>query len=670
VDDKTIGERGKTEPAGSGSSQPTGDAVSSRRFAISATARCERCGGTHTLRQRCPADIEPAAETAIISAPSSPATATVAAPSAPTTYTPAGVRHRYEFASAAGRIDGSVAPPALRTLRRDAPPQHRGFARSSAKWAGAIVGTITLLSCFAVATTYIVNLTQVDQDPAKALAAIFVSLGVGIVFGMALMFISMKTYSKFVFAGLAPVLVTGGFVMLVFAPVVRQMNTPELAEYQAFSDLLWFGALSLVLGVALSAVCLRWALRPHAIRRIARWARILGSAYGVMLGISGVFAIFGLFRLINAEATYSNGSEQSVVEQAISIAAIAMWSFVPGLILTYQGISASMGEGSNEYRPPVAAYGFLLFAGVLVAGQLNMRSDDPIAAPMPLLHVAAAALPGLTFAAMAARGSALRGAPVRSVTWRQFTLAVAISMAIATSIAIYVESLGSLAGVVLLLVHNGAFADAQSQHDVSNIIRNADLILSRNEQFVAALIVASIFAPLAEEFAKSLGVRFLLRRTMMRGQAFMLGAAAGAGFGFLESMLYGLSGISNDLANWWQIMLLRSGSTSLHVLCTGLTGLAWWYWTVARRSRVALGLFGLAVLFHASWNAAFTLLQSRILGLDTLSDRTLETIAYVIVGVVSTAFIIAIPMVARRIREPVPPGVDGTPLAAIAPWLG
>ena len=463
MDDKTIGERGKTEPAGSGSSQPTGDAVSSRRFAISATARCERCGGTHTLRQRCPADIEPAAETAIISAPSSPATATVAAPSAPTTYTPAGVRHRYEFASAAGRIDGSVAPPALRTLRRDAPPQHRGFARSSAKWAGAIVGTITLLSCFAVATTYIVNLTQVDQDPAKALAAIFVSLGVGIVFGMALMFISMKTYSKFVFAGLAPVLVTGGFVMLVFAPVVRQMNTPELAEYQAFSDLLWFGALSLVLGVALSAVCLRWALRPHAIRRIARWARILGSAYGVMLGISGVFAIFGLFRLINAEATYSNGSEQSVVEQAISIAAIAMWSFVPGLILTYQGISASMGEGSNEYRPPVAAYGFLLFAGVLVAGQLNMRSDDPIAAPMPLLHVAAAALPGLTFAAMAARGSALRGAPVRSVTWRQFTLAVAISMAIATSIAIYVESLGSLAGVVLLLVHNGAFADAQSQ---------------------------------------------------------------------------------------------------------------------------------------------------------------------------------------------------------------
>ena len=59
--------------------------------------------------------------------------------------------------------------------------------------------------------------------------------------------------------------------MVIIAPVVRQTNTPELAEYQAFSALLWFGALAIVLGIALAAMCVRWALRPHAIRRIARW---------------------------------------------------------------------------------------------------------------------------------------------------------------------------------------------------------------------------------------------------------------------------------------------------------------------------------------------------------------------------------------------------------------
>lgn len=580
-------------------------------------------------------------------------------------------RPRFEFARDAVRADGTVQPPAMRTLRPDVPAVRRSVARSMAKWAGALVSTITLLSCFSVATTYILYLTQADQGAAEALTAIFVSLGIGIVFGMGLMFVSMKTYSKFVFAALSLTLITGGFVMMVYAPVLRQMNTPDLAEYRAFSDLLWFGALSMVLGVVLAAVCLRWALRPHALRTIARWSRLLGSAYGVMLGIAGVFAIFALFRLIDAEATYSeSGEEFGVVQQAVSIAAIAVWSFVPGLILTYHGISASMGEGSNEYRPPIAAFGFALFAGVLVVGQINMRSDDPIAAPMPVLHVAAAALPGLTFAAMAARGSVLRGIAVRWVTWRQFTLAIAISMAVATTIAIYVESLGSLGGVLLLLVHNGAFADARSQDDVHAIIREADSILSRNEQFFAALITASVFAPLSEEFAKGLSVRFLLKRTMTRGQAFALGAAAGAGFGFLEAMLYGLSGIADDLGGWWEIMLLRGGSTSLHVLCTGLVGLGWWYWTVAGRSRVAVGLFALAVLFHAAWNAAFTVLGSRILGLDTLSDRTLEIVAYVIVGVVSSAFILAIPIVARRLRDAAPPSVEGTALEAIAPWMG
>ena len=622
---------------------------------------CPRCGGTHTQRQPCPLDPQPIAVPAPITY--LPTKATRASQFAPS-------RPAYVFGDAP-RTDGSVAPPAFRTLRRDGPSVRRGFRRTTAKYCGAVVSSITLFTCLVVAGTSIGKLTQADEDAASALTAIFISLAVGITFGAGLLFVSMKTFSKFVFALLAPVLITGGFLMMVYAPVVRQMNTRALAEYRAFSALLWFGALSVALGVALAAMCVRWALRPHAIRRIARWARLLGSAYGVMLGISGLIAIFGLFGLINAAATISRtGAEQTVVQRAIAATAIAMWSFVPGLILTYHGISASMGEGSSEYRPPIAAFGFALFASVLAIGQINMRAGTPIAAPMPLLHVAAAALPGLTFAAMAGRGSVLRGMPVRSVTWRQFTLAVGIAMAVATTIAIYVESLGSLGGVILLLVHHGAFTHTQSWNGINSRIGDSNYLLSRNERFFAGLITASLLAPLSEEFAKSLSVRFLLRRTMTRGQAFMLGAAAGAGFGFLEAMLYGLNGISHSLGDWWQIMLLRGGSTSLHVLCTGLTGVGWWYWTVARRSRVGAGLFALAVLFHASWNGAFTLLESRILGLDTLSDRTLEITAYVIVAAASSMFIVAIPVIARRLRDPAPPRVAGTPLGALAPWLG
>jgi hypothetical protein len=115
-------------------------------------------------------------------------------------------------------------------------------------------------------------------------------------------------------------------------------------------------------------------------------------------------------------------------------------------------------------------------------------------------------------------------------------------------------------------------------------------------------------------------------------------------------------------------MLLRGGSTSLHVICTGLAGLAWWYWSIGQRHRLAVVLFAAAMLIHAAWNGVFTAIDSRILVLDTLSNRTLEVVAYSVVGIASTAMIVAIPLVARLIRDNVPP-VEGTPLAAMEAWL-
>ena len=64
------------------------------------------------------------------------------------------------------------------------------------------------------------------------------------------------------------------------------------------------------------------------------------------------------------------------------------------------------------------------------------------------------------------------------------------------------------------------------------------------------------------------------------------------------------------------------------------------------------------------------MLDSRIFVLDTLSNRTLEILAYAIVAVVSSAMILAIPLVARRLRDAPPPPVEGTPLAAVQAWLG
>jgi RsiW-degrading membrane proteinase PrsW (M82 family) len=329
-----------------------------------------------------------------------------------------------------------------------------------------------------------------------------------------------------------------------------------------------------------------------------------------------------------------------------------------------------MGEASAKFRPPIALYVALAAGGVLLLGHINMTRDIPHAWPMPALHALAAALPAIGLAALAGRGSLLRGSPVPGLTWRQVTLAAAISMAVATWIAVYVESIGGFYAVVLLLVHNGAFEFAQNSEAVFDVIEDADVILTDNELFFAGLITAAVLAPLSEEFAKSLGVRFMMRPGATRAQVFFLGACAGAGFGFLESMLYGLSVIQDQLDDWWLIMLVRGGSTSLHVLCTGLAGLGWWYWSVARRHSVSLALFGTAVAIHAAWNGAFTAIDSRIFVLDTLEDRTIEIIAYIIVSTVSAMMIVAIPLIARRLREPPTPSVANTDLASMHAWLG
>jgi RsiW-degrading membrane proteinase PrsW (M82 family) len=240
-----------------------------------------------------------------------------------------------------------------------------------------------------------------------------------------------------------------------------------------------------------------------------------------------------------------------------------------------------------------------------------------------------------------------------------------------------VNSIAGLGVTVLLLVHNGAFEDVSSitssgffsDYTVWDVIADAEFLLTSNEQWVANIIAIAVVPPLGEEFLKGLSVRFLMRRNTTRSQAFALGAAAGAGFGFVEALLYGAGVVTDDLSAWWEIMLIRAGSTSLHCLNTGLVGVAWWYWSIANRKRPALGLFFLAVFFHALWNGFSVTLYSEIFWIDTLDDATLERIVYVFVGVIAGAFILALPLVARWLREPPPPPVEMTPLGGMQPWM-
>ncbi len=535
----------------------------------------------------------------------------------------------------------------------------------------AALATLVLSVCLVTAGVFIGKITQADADVTRASWTVGASIGIGFIFGFELLWVSKRVYAKVIYCILSIVLITAGVMMLTFAPVLRQVNTPGLAEYRAFNALLSFGAAALLSGVALFVLCVRWALRPGALSRLRRWSRLLGSAYGVLLGLEGLSMLVIMFGLVNGEASFNEeGTEVSVVAQSILLTVIALWFFVPGVLLTYHGISASMGEGSSQYRPPLAILGFAAFGAVVLLGEWNMASGHAIAAPMPVLHALAAAIPGITYIALASRGSLLRGVPVRGLTWRQLTLAFAISMGVAAMIAGYVNSLAGLSATVLMLVHNGTFNHVTEAGGIGDRIEDARVILSRNEQWAANMIAVAVVPPLIEEFSKGLGARFMMRGNTTRAQAFALGAAAGAGFGFLEGLLYGAAGISNELGDWWLIMLIRGGSTSLHVFNTGLVAVAWWYWSIGRRPRMAALLFGVAVAAHSIWNGLAVTLFSKILWLRTLDNHSAEVATYAIVAVIGASLITAIPLIARRLRDPLPPPVAGTPLAAMAPWLG
>jgi hypothetical protein len=644
--------------------------MSLRAFDPSAPV-CARCGARHTARQRCAADEAPtpAVTTPPVSIPADVPRAAVAP-----TCVRCGMRHtayeRCRFARTEPPISATPSA-AARAAALEAVLHPRSSASSIVGYVLAAVATMVLLSALIVAGVAIGDLTQAGADVSAASWTLGASVVVGFIFGVELLFVTKRTYAKVVYCILAVVLITAGVLMMTFAPVYRQVNTPDIAEYRAFRVLLLLGAAALLAGTVLAALCLRWALRPTALARLKRWARVLGSIYGVILGIQGLFMLLAMLALINGgSGASSSGRDLSVVEQAIAFTVIAAWFFVPGVLLTYHGISASMGEGSSQYRPPIALFGAVLFAGVVAVGEANMASGNAIAAPMPLLHVLGAVLPGITYVALASRGSLFRGAPVSGLTWRQITLAFALSMSVAAMIAVYVEGIGGLSATVLMLVHHGTFHHVTDTGGIGDRLSDAKYILSRNEQWMANLIAVAMVPPIVEEFGKGLGARFMMRGNTTRAQAFVLGAAAGAGFGFLEGLTYGAGGVSNALGDWYAIMLVRAGSTSLHVFNTGLVGLAWWYWSIGKRPRVGVALFGAAVAAHAIWNGLAVTLFSQILWLRTVDNHVLEIVTYVIVGVLGPGIILGIMLVARRLREPAPQPVAGTPLAAMAPWLG
>lgn len=324
----------------------------------------------------------------------------------------------------------------------------------------------------------------------------------------------------------------------------------------------------------------------------------------VLTLIGGLFlAAVGLFGgLIGAALGLSGlaGNQLAAVVGSLSFLALCT---TLGLALAWHARQSLRGAAPALFRPRRAWPLILLFALVIPVGHLVTSSGLLPVVTLPLLHVAAAALPPLIVLALV--GRSLSGVTHGRYVALQLSSGALLATTLA-GIAEMVVVVGLIAvGVLVLSLQPeglGLLQDWMQRLQDPNWFQDPSALapLFRSPAVVAGvLLVMAGVAPAVEEAVKAIGVPMLAYRRPGPGQAFLWGLAGGAGFALAESLFNSLLG----LESWGVSVLLRAPTAAVHCLNGGLMGLAWYALLARRKWLTAAGLYLLAVAIHGAWNA-------------------------------------------------------------------
>lgn len=147
---------------------------------------------------------------------------------------------------------------------------------------------------------------------------------------------------------------------------------------------------------------------------------------------------------------------------------------------------------------------------------------------------------------------------------------------------------------------------------MENLQTDSEALEAFAQQMLAArgvipgiLIMLSIITPLIEELVKPLAVWIMFKRKLTPAQGFWIGMISGASFALVE----GLSALSMPAADgsWWSGAVARSGTGLLHIVTSGLMGMAIASAFQRRKVLPLLGTYALCVFLHGFWNFFGTL---------------------------------------------------------------
>lgn len=302
--------------------------------------------------------------------------------------------------------------------------------------------------------------------------------------------------------------------------------------------------------------------------------------------------------------------------------------FYGTVLFSFLALGVSMGAAlagagwrSYTHRPAPAlrlppAWALLIaFLATLAVGALTLRS--PLTFLLPVVHVVACLLPPLILIAAVAHTMQRNGV---SLTRRDLATQFAYGAIGATAIAITLEMIAAGAAMMFGLFGGVLLPGGSENMQALTRFMQSPAIMTSPERlldmiFVPALVIGlgllvAVAIPMIEEVIKSLGVPLAASlRPVTRSQAFAFGLIAGAGFGLMEALFYGLAGLPHD---WAVPVLTRAATVVIHGAATGLMGVAWYEALHGRTGRfVAYAAAGIGL--HGLWNALSGLLTLTLL---------------------------------------------------------
>ncbi|MFZ1043104.1 MAG: PrsW family glutamic-type intramembrane protease [Anaerolineales bacterium] len=336
--------------------------------------------------------------------------------------------------------------------------------------------------------------------------------------------------------------------------------------------------------------------------------------------------------------------------------------FVGALLIpaAYYSLQRLIGEevAADTTKPMNIGAGFLIafiWLGISALTQI-FYGNTFLRWITPPLYILSIGLPVYFFARLAIGGL---NAGSKQRTWG----ALGTGMLLGPSLASLVE----LMLVVLLLFGIAAYLAFHPElMSVFNTIKaqinntsNPDDILTLlspyllNPMVIAlALLFFSVVAPLVEETAKSLTVWIVFDHLSSPAQGFVIGALSGTGFGLVESLL---ASVQPD-SSWGTTLLVRGGSTMMHIAAASLTG--WgiaWFRTTKRPGRL-IGMYALAMFLHSLWNACVILIVTgsvrTALGahMENITGMAFIVFGASILAIIALSMPIALGMINWRLR--------------------